>query len=71
MTYRRPRLSTVLVGATANTLVDTLSGIIDAALGPLLDPLVDFLVSGLGLGINQVDVGANLSCEGGGGTLVE
>lgn len=60
-----------LVGATANTLVDTLSGIIDAALGPLLDPLVDFLVSGLGLGINQVDVGANLSCEGGGGTLVE
>ena len=60
-----------LVGSVANTLVSTLSGIIDAALGPLLDPLVDFLVSSLGLGINQVDVGANLSCEGGGGTLVE
>lgn len=66
-------LGTVLttVGATATTLVDTLSGIIDAALAPLLDPLVDFLLDSLGLNLNQVDVGANLSCEGGGGTLVE
>lgn len=66
-------LGTVLatVGSVANTLVSTLSGIIDAVLAPLLDPLVDFLLESLGLNLNQVDVGANLSCEGGGGTLVE
>lgn len=60
-----------LVGGVASTLVSTLEGIIDAALAPLLDPLVDFLLNSLGLNLNQVDVGANLSCEGGGGTLVE
>ena len=60
-----------LVGSTANTLVSNLSGIIDTALGPLLDPLTDFLLESLGLNLNQVDAGANLSCEGGGGTLVE
>lgn len=60
-----------LVGSVANTLVSTLEGIIDAALAPLLDPLVDLLLQTLGLNLNQVDVGANLSCEGGGGTLVE
>ena len=66
-------LGTVLsqVGSVAATLVSTLAGIIDAALAPLLDPLVDFLLDALGLNLNQVDVGANLSCEGGGGTLVE
>jgi len=66
-------LGTVLsqVGSVAATLVSTLEGIIDAALAPLLDPLVDFLLDALGLNLNQVDVGANLSCEDGGGTLVE
>lgn len=60
-----------LVGSVANTLVSTLEGIIDAALAPLLDPLVDFLLDALGLNVNQVDVGANLSCGGGGATLVD
>lgn len=60
-----------LVGAIANTLVNTLQGLIDGLLAPLLDPLLNFLLKALGLNLNQVDVGANMSCEGGGGTLVE
>lgn len=60
-----------LVGSVVNTLVSTLTALIDGLLAPLLDPLLDFLLNGLGLNLNQVDVGANLSCAGGGGTLVE
>ncbi len=60
-----------LVGSVVNTLVSTLQGIIDAALSPLLDPLLDVLVSGLGIDLDKVDVGGNLSCDGGGATLVD
>jgi len=60
-----------LVGSVVNTLVSTLSGIIDAVLSPLLDPLVNFLIDALGVDLNQIDVGANLSCDGGGATLVD
>lgn len=60
-----------LVGGVANTLLSTLQGLINSTLGPLLDPIVDFLTDALGIDVNQVEVGANLSCAGGGGSLVE
>jgi hypothetical protein len=59
-----------LVGSAADTLVDTLMDLINDALSPLLDPLFDFLVDALGVDLSQVEVGANLSCDGGGATLV-
>jgi uncharacterized membrane protein len=59
-----------LVGSAAGTLVDTLMDVITGALSPLLDPLLDFLVNALGIDLGQVEVGANLSCDGGGATLV-
>jgi uncharacterized membrane protein len=59
-----------LVGSAADTLVDALMDVISDVLSPLLDPLLDFLVDALGIDLSQVEVGANLSCDGGGATLV-
>lgn len=61
----------VLVGSTVNTLVSTISGVVTATLSPLVDPLVNFLLSALGVDLNKVEVGANMSCDGGGATLVD
>jgi uncharacterized membrane protein len=60
-----------LVGSVVNTLVSTLTTAINAVLGPLLDPLVNLLLEQLGVDLNKVEVGANLSCSGGGATLVD
>lgn len=51
-----------LVGSVANSLVSALGDVIDTALSPLLDPLINFLATSLGADLNQVDIGANLSC---------
>lgn len=59
-----------LVGATFNTLKGILEPLITGLLSPLLDPLLNLLVSTLGLELAAADVGANLSCDGGGATLV-
>ena len=60
-----------LVGSVVNTLVSTVTTLINAALGPLLDPLVNLLLEQLGVDLNKVEVGANLSCSGGGASLVD
>lgn len=60
-----------LVGSVVNTLVSTLMTAINAVLSPLLDPLVNLLLEQLGVDLNKVEVGANLSCSGGGATLVD
>jgi uncharacterized membrane protein len=60
-----------LVGSVVNTLVAAIMDIVDVLLAPLLDPLLDVLLSGLGIDLDKVDVGGNLSCDGGGATLVD
>lgn len=60
-----------LVGTTANTLVSTITDLVEGVVGPLLDPIVDFLVDSLGVNLAEVDIGANMSCAGGGATLVD
>lgn len=60
-----------LVGSVVNTLVSTVMTLVNAALGPLLDPIVNLLLEQLGVDLNKVEVGANLSCSGGGATLVD
>lgn len=60
-----------LVGSVVNTLVSTLTGIISGVLSPLLDPLLNLLLTGLGVDLNKVDVGANMTCQGSGATLVD
>lgn len=52
-----------LVGSAANTLVSELQSIISGVLSPLLDPLLNELLKSLGLNLNEVEVGANLSCQ--------
>ncbi len=60
-----------VVGNVVNTLVSTVTALVSGVLSPLLDPLLNLLVSGLGINLNRIDVGANLSCDGGGATLVD
>ncbi|WP_417660677.1 TadG family pilus assembly protein [Pseudomonas sp.] len=58
-----------LLGGLINTsvglisaLLGSLEGVIKNVLGPLLDPLVSTLLNGLGIGLAEADVGANLTC---------
>lgn len=60
-----------LVGSVINGLVTTVMNVVNGLLGPLLDPLVNLLLEQLGVDLNKVEVGANLSCSGGGATLVD
>jgi uncharacterized membrane protein len=60
-----------LVAAAYNTVRGLLEPVIDNLLSPLLDPLVNLLLDSIGLDLNQVEVGSNLSCEGGGATLID
>lgn len=46
-----------------NDLNSTLGGLIGNVLSPVVDPLVNGLLSTLGINLNQVEVGANLSCR--------
>ncbi|WP_177408681.1 TadG family pilus assembly protein [Pseudomonas sp. M30-35] len=45
-----------------NSLLGSLEGIIKNVLSPLVDPLVNTLLDGLGIGLAEADVGANLTC---------
>ncbi|WP_347928807.1 pilus assembly protein TadG-related protein [Pseudomonas helvetica] len=64
-----PTISGSLIGGLLTTLVSTLSlattqlvGAIDGLLAPLVDPLVNSLLLNLGIDVNKVDVGFNLTC---------
>ncbi|MDM4772450.1 TadG family pilus assembly protein [Solimonas sp. SE-A11] len=60
-----------LVGSVINGLVSAVMTVVNGLLGPLLDPLVNLLLEQLGVDLNKVEVGANLSCSGGGASLVD
>lgn len=66
-------LGSALTGTLSllNATSDAVQGVIDNVLAGVLDPLIDSLMNAVGLELAAADVGANLSCEGGGGTLVE
>lgn len=58
-----------LLGGVLNTLLSTLANVtsllvsaIGGLLAPLVDPIVDSLLLNLGIDINKVDVGFNLTC---------
>ncbi len=51
-----------LVGSVVNTLVSSLQSIIKGVLSPILDPLLNSLLKSLGVNLNEVEVGANLTC---------
>ena len=58
-----------LLGSLLNTLLSTLSDVvallasaISGLLAPLVDPIVNSLLMNLGIDINKVDVGFNLTC---------
>ena len=53
----------VTSGTLLNNLTSTLGGVIGNVLGPIVDPLVNGLLMTLGINLNQVEVGANLSCK--------
>jgi uncharacterized membrane protein len=55
-----------LLTTTADVLAsvnNTLGVVIDNLLSPVLDPILDSLLNLLGITLNKVDVGANLSCR--------
>jgi uncharacterized membrane protein len=60
-----------LVGAAFNTVRNILEPLIAGLLSPLLDPLLNLLTDTLGINLNDLEVGANLSCDAGGGILVQ
>ncbi|WP_131696696.1 pilus assembly protein TadG-related protein [Pseudomonas sp. JAI120] len=53
----------VTPGTLLNGLNDKLGSIIGSVLSPIVDPLVNGVLSRLGINLNQVEVGANLSCK--------
>lgn len=60
-----------VVGSVVNTLVSEVLRVVSGVLGPVLDPLLDLLLDTLGVDLNRIEVGGNLSCEGGGATLID
>lgn len=55
------------IGNILNALISTLSTLIGAVLAPIVDPILDQLLTSLGINLNVVDVGANLTCGNQGG----
>ncbi|MCP2065247.1 pilus assembly protein TadG-related protein [Pseudomonas laurylsulfatiphila] len=53
----------VVAAGTLNGVQSTLGAAIQALLSPLVDPILDGLLANLGISLNTVDVGANLSCK--------
>lgn len=53
----------VLAAGTLNGVQSTLGSTIQLLLSPLVDPILDGLLANLGITLNKVDVGANLSCK--------
>lgn len=45
-----------------SSLLGSLGDVIENVLAPLVDPLVNTLLDGLGIGLAEADVGANLTC---------
>ncbi|NMZ37140.1 pilus assembly protein TadG-related protein [Pseudomonas proteolytica] len=58
------------LGTIFNTVTTELIKVIKATLSPLLDSLINTLLLALGVDLNKVDVGANLSCHSGRAYLV-
>lgn len=58
------------LGTTLNSVTSLLISTIKATLSPLLDSLINTLLLALGVDLNKVDVGANLSCHSGRAYLV-
>lgn len=58
------------LGTILNSVSSLLVTTIKSVLGPLLDTVLDTILRGLGISINEVDVGANLSCHAGRAYLV-
>ncbi|AWA37675.1 hypothetical protein DBV33_03370 [Pseudomonas fluorescens] len=58
------------LGAILSSVKTLLVTTINTVLSPLLDTLINTLLMALGINLNQVDVGANLSCQSGRATLV-
>jgi len=53
----------VVAAGTLNGVQSTLGVAIQTLLSPLVDPILDGLLANLGITLNKVDVGANLSCK--------
>lgn len=58
------------LGAILSTVTTLLVNVINSVLSPLLDTLINTLLLSLGIDLNKVEVGANLSCHSGRATLV-
>jgi uncharacterized membrane protein len=58
------------LGAILSSVTSLLVSAINGVLNPLLDSLINTLLISLGVDLNKVDVGANLSCHSGRASLV-
>ncbi|MBB2887975.1 MULTISPECIES: pilus assembly protein TadG-related protein [Pseudomonas] len=58
------------LGAILNSVTSLLVSAINGVLNPLLDSLINTVLISLGVDLNKVDVGANLSCHSGRASLV-
>lgn len=66
-------LSGSIIGGLGNLLNDVTTALVNAintVLSPLLDTLINTLLASLGIDLNKVEVGANLSCHAGRASLV-
>lgn len=59
-----------VLGTVLNSVKTLLVNAINTVLSPLLDTLINTLLVSLGIDLNKVEVGANLSCHSGRATLV-
>ncbi|NER62181.1 hypothetical protein G3435_23880 [Pseudomonas sp. MAFF212428] len=53
----------VVAGGLLDGIKALLDPVINDLLSPLLDPLLNSLLKGLGIDLNYVEVGANLTCS--------
>ncbi|MNT27864.1 hypothetical protein D3C72_1635150 [compost metagenome] len=58
------------LGSLLNDVTTALGNAINSVLSPLLDTLINTLLASLGIDLNKVEVGANLSCHAGRASLV-
>lgn len=75
ITYKTPQTGGLasLLGSVISLLLGVVSGLTSAVgstLGALIDPLINSLLSLLGIDLNQITVGANLTCQTGRAQLV-
>lgn len=60
-----------ILNPVLNTLINDLLAPLVAVLGSLLDPILEALLGALGINLASAEVGANLTCTGGGATLID